>query len=288
MSVKRRWVHNFAIILSNMLKISSFKLLLVGVLITPFALIGQVSAASANLSHSYSAVGNITNGSLVSLDAQKSKSVEMANTSNSTRLIGVAVAATDSLLAVDPTTGLVQVATSGNVNALVSNINGDIVVGDQIAVSPFTGVGMKAETGSRVIGLAQTAFSSKSTGASSQQVTDKNGQKNTIKVGFVSLTIAVGSDNIAGGGPIGDLQHFAKSLTGHSVSAPRVIISLIIAFIALMTLSVLIYSSIYGSIVAIGRNPLAKYAVFRSLGAILGMAALTAGTAIITIFLLLR
>jgi len=40
--------------------------------------------------------------------------------------------------------------------------------------------------------------------------------------------------------------------------------------------------------ISIGRNPLAKYAVFRTLGSVLAMAGLTALIAGLTIFFLLR
>ncbi len=52
----------------------------------------------------------------------------------------------------------------------------------------------------------------------------------------------------------------------------------------MLALITLIYASIYGSIVSIGRNPLAKYAVFRTLGSVLGLAALTAAISCLIIF----
>jgi hypothetical protein len=251
--------------------------------------LAPVGASSANISHSYHATSTIQNGSIVSLDPQKTDYVEPANTSNAIRILGVAVASNDSLLAVDPTDGAVQVATSGNANTLVSTLNGPIDVGDQIAVSPFNGVGVKAYAGAHVIGLAETAFNSTTEGATSQQVTNKGGQTSQTEVGYIDLSIAVGTDSNAVSGPqLSSLQRLGKSLTGHEVSTARVIISLVIAFIALASLVVLIYASIYGSIISIGRNPLAKYAVFRTLGSVLGMAIVTALIAGTTIFLLLH
>src|ERR1017187_2055323 len=76
--------------------------------------LATASASSANVSHSYHSAGSITNGSLVSLDPQQTDYVEMANSYNGSRLLGVAVASNDSLLAVDPNSGEVQVATSGS------------------------------------------------------------------------------------------------------------------------------------------------------------------------------
>lgn len=247
-------------------------------------------ASSANISHSYKSAESLQDGSLVSLNPDRSDYVEAANTSNAKRLLGVVVDSEDSLLAVDAQDGSAQVATSGTASALVSTINGDIKVGDQIAVSPFAGVGMKAGPSSRIIGLAQTAFSADSAGVASQQVTDKGGKQRTVYYGLVRVNISVGTASSAGNAQdnLSGLQRLARSLTGHVVSTPRIILSLVVACAALIALITLIYASIYGSIISIGRNPLAKYAVFRSLGGVLLLASLLAAVAGLTIFFLLR
>lgn len=251
--------------------------------------LAPAGASSANISKSYHSTGKIDNGSIVSLDAQKTDYIEAANSNNGVRLLGVAVASDDSLLAVDPTAGDVQVATSGNAGVLVSTLNGDIKVGDQIAVSPFSGIGMKSTAGSHIIGLAQTDLNANSEGATTQEVTDKDGKTRTIHVGLIRLTIGIGTDTTNGSGPtLNTLQKIAQSLTGHVVSTARVVVSLVVALVALLTLVTLIYGAIYSSIISIGRNPLAKFAVFRTLGSVLAMAAGTALMAGIIIFFLLR
>jgi hypothetical protein len=268
----------------------SVRLLLTGVVFAlVFLSLSPAGASSANISHSYHASGSVSNGSLVSLDPLESDHVQPANTDNGSRLLGVTVAGNDSLIAVDATPGLVQIATSGSASALVSTVNGDIAVGDQIGVSPFDGIGMKALPGSRVIGLAQTAFNSHTSGKITRQVTDKQGKTSSISVGYVRVSIAIGT--YAGGTDVANLsplQRFARSITGHVVSTPRVALSVAIAIIAILALVTLIYASIYGSIISIGRNPLAKYAVFRSLASVVGLALITAGIAGVTIFFLLR
>ncbi len=249
----------------------------------------SASATSANISHSYNATTTIENGSIVSLDPDNSDNIEAASTANGSRLLGVAVASDDSLLAIDADVTKVQVATSGTATTLVTTLGGDIKVGDQIAVSPFEGVGMKASPGEHVIGLAQTAFSSSSEGARNQSITSKDGKKTEVALGYVRVSIAVGTAATAGGDEaLNGLQRVAKGLTGHTVSTLRVVISIIVATVALIALITLIYASIYGGIISIGRNPLAKYAVFRTMGSVVGMAVLTAVIASMIIFFLLR
>lgn len=251
--------------------------------------LAPAGASSANISRSYKGDGGIVNGSIVSLDPKRSDYVQPANTGNGSRLLGVAVASDDSLLAVDATPGEIQVATSGNATVLVSDVGGKIAVGDQISVSPFNGVGMKAAIGSRVVGLAQTGFDKNTAGASMQSVTGKDGKTSRIAVGFARVTIAIGSnaddpqyENLNG------LQRFARSVTGRTIPTSRVVISLVVVVVSLLALITLVYAAVYSSIISIGRNPLAKYAVFRTLGSVLGMAALTTLVASVTVYLLLR
>ena len=201
----------------------------------------------------------------------------------------MAVASNDSLLAVDATPGTTQVATNGTAAVLVSDIAGDIAVGDQVSVSPFNGVGMRGQSGLRVIGLAQTAFSKNSPVASVQRVTDRKGKANRVAVGLVRVTIAIGGGSAdAQYENLNGLQRFARSITGHTVSTARAAISLVVVIVSLLALITLVYASIYSSIISVGRNPLAKYAVFRTLGSVLAMAALTTLVAGVTVYLLLR
>ena len=247
----------------------------------------HANAASANVSTSYKSSDSLTNGSLVSLDPTRSDYVQAANTSNGQRLIGVVVASNDSLIALDPTNGSVQVATTGSALALASTLNGSIAIGDQIGVSPFAGVGMKAEADSYVVGIAQTALNNTTAGTQVDTVTDLSGHKIPITVGYVRVTLGIHS-SVGTATKRGALQEFVKGLTGHYVSTPRLVVSIGISGLALLVLSLLTYSSIYGSIVSIGRNPLAKFAVFRTLTSVLAVTACIALLAGGTIYLLLR
>ena len=257
-----------------------------GVFILLLLAVVPVSAASSNISRSYGASSPIGPSNLVSLDANHQNYVEPANTTNGKRLIGVSVTAGNSLLAVDQGEGKVQVATSGTVTVLVSTLNGPIHVGDQVAVSPFNGVGALATPGSYVIGLARTDFTDRSPGALQQAVTDASGKSRQIDVGYVRLSIGVGLASTSSN--LNSLQRFVKTLTGHTVATARIIVSIIITVIVLVVLVALIYGSIYSGIISIGRNPLAKNSVLKTLSLVFAMAAAMAGVAAVTIYLLLR
>jgi len=244
-------------------------------------------AASPNLSRSYDSDQSIPNGSLVSLSANDDQKVQAANTSNAGRLLGIAVNGNDSLLAIEPQPSKIQVATSGSAIALVSTVNGSIRVGDQIGPSPFNGIGMKAPVGSRVVGLAQTAFGTESAEGVKREVTDKGGKKSAVNLGYVRVAIALGTNTTAKQDNLNSLQKAVRSITGRTVSTLRIVASLVVLLLTFIILVTLIYSSIYGGIVSIGRNPLAKYTVFRALGSVVGLAIGVVIVAGILIFLLL-
>jgi len=261
-------------------------LLLVGIIIASGAL---TSAASPNISHPYRGSKDIKPGNLVSLDSTQDNYVEPANLNTGNRLVGIAVGDDDSLVAIDADSNRIQIATSGVATALVSDLNGAIKSGDQIAVSPFSGIGMKAQPGSRIIGLAQSALSGEEARISTKEVTDRDGDKKTIKVGYIRVSVAIGS--VPAAQPDTEqnaIQRLARSLTGHNVSTVRLVISTFIAVIALIALVALIYTSVYGTIIAIGRNPLAKASIFRALLSVVGLVILTAGVALGTIYLIIR
>lgn len=247
------------------------------------------NASSANISHSYNSSSSIVVGSLVSLNPGRSDYVEKANSSNGSQLIGVAVASSNSLLAEDSGEGSVQVATSGNADVLVSDLNGAVNVGDLVTVSPINGVGMKSDSHSAVIGIAQTSLNIHSAGVANETITSKSGKPMTVYIGFVSLQISVGAGSTqSSNNSQSELQQIIRNLTGNSVSVSRILISLIIALFALVAVATLIYASIYSGIISVGRNPLAKYAVFRSVGSVLSMVIIIAIVSALTIVYLLR
>ncbi len=250
-------------------------------LLTPLT----VYAAGTSLSKAFHYDGNVPPGSLVSVVSNKPNTVETSNQTNASDLIGVAIPNNQSLIEVNPSHGTLQVATEGSTYALVCDLNGDISVGDQITVSPFNGVGMRANTGSSVIGIAQSSFNAKSS-LKSINVYTKSGRKQTIKVGYVKILILIGyakSPSVVNG-----LQNLTEALVGKPISITRVIISFIIAVLGLVSIITIVYASIDGTIISIGRNPLAKNNVFRILRSVSYFSVIILVLCVVAIYLLLQ
>ncbi len=266
------------------LKLITASVLFMGVMVYALTA-GTSAAASPTLSRAYRAQGAIVSGSIVRL-VTGSRAVTPANTADTNGLIGVSEASNGSLLAINPSSTTVQVATAGVADTLVSTIGGDIVSGDKIAVSPFGGMGMKSASGDHVIGVAEGAFNSSTSGAKQQTITDLKGQNANVSVGLIPVSIAIGVDTPAAN-QLNGLQRFAHSLTGHVIPTARVVIALVLAVLAFGTLVTLTYSATYGSIISIGRNPLAKGVILQSLRFIVTATAVIGVVAGLLVYLLL-
>jgi len=244
------------------------------------------------VSRSFSATDStIVAGNLVSTKSGDADSVELADSSNAERLAGIVVPSGQSLLAINATTSKLQVAINGTVDALVSSVGGHIQAGDQVGVSPFSGIGMKAGTNMRAVGIAQASFSDTTSGATAETVHDKTGTAWHIHVGRIPVTILIGttlSSSPSQQNPLAGLQNFASALVGHSVSLLQVIISSLVAITALVALISLIYSAIQAGVTSIGRNPLARDSIYRSLIQVLIMTAAVAVVAVAVVWWILR
>jgi len=207
---------------------------------------------------------SIVTGALVSLKSGTANTVELATATNIDQLLGVA--GDSSLIELSSGKDTIQIVTSGEAKALVSDLNGKVKVGDKITASPIAGVGMKTTTGSLVIGTAQADLTSVTTEA--RDITDKQGKKQTVHIGVIPLQVdkvfyePPGASNSYLSPAV---QDFASNLVGHSVSPVRIMIALLLAFLLLVVITVLLYSAVRSSIISIGRNPLSKKAIWKSM-----------------------
>lgn len=268
----------------------------IAVLLSMAAVVGSCSLAAsvqaaAGLAQGYRATEALAAGSLVSIDSQNSNSVLSANTDRLDGLIGVVVGANDALLSISSGLDQVEVATSGVVQTIVTDLNGSIKVGDKITASPLNGVGQKAVLSTKVVGIAQADFSAKTEGGVKRKIKDKAGVEKEVTVGRIPMIVGV-TYYVSGNGSEKTviptyLQNLANELAGKKVSPLPIIVSVIIIIISLIVITALVYGAIKSSIISIGRNPLSQGAVYRSL---LQVSALVMGiltVALVTVYLIL-
>jgi hypothetical protein len=248
-----------------------------------------LTLAASDLSRPYDSETELEIGTLVSLKDGSEGAVVSANSENSENLIGVTVLSDNSLLAVDPNQKTAQVAISGSALAIVSTLNGVIKTGDLIAASPLTGIGVKAQPGDRVVGVAQQDFSDSSSDVKTN-VTDKQGVSTQVTIGRIPVVISVGTMAV-GAADYGlgrGLQGFATNIAGKPVSMLRIVICLMIGMIAIIALSVVVYSTIRNGVIAVSRNPLAKPAIFESMAQVMVMVVFISLVAMILMYAVLR
>jgi hypothetical protein len=222
-------------------------------------------AANTLISQDFTSDQPIPAGSIVSLQKNSSDSIDVATLASSSNILGVAIGSNSSQVSLTSTyKNQVQVATSGVEQVLISDMNGNIAVGDAIAASPVNGVGMKATSNTKVVGIAQDSFPN--TTSTKQSYSDKSGQKHSINLGQVPALINVTYFYKQPDKTLipSAVQNIANALAGKSVSSLPILISIGIFIVSLIVVVSIIYALIRSSIISVGRNPMSQAAVYRN------------------------
>lgn len=241
------------------------------------------------ISQGYISDGNPPAGSIVSLKKDSSTNVETSAIANVGNILGVVITTGNSKLSISTSgTQEVQVATSGIEQVLVSDINGSIVSGDQVTASPIAGVGMKATGSTKVVGVAQGPFPNST--ASSQEYTDKNNQKQKVKLGQIAVLVNVAYYYKQPEKTLipTALQNIANALAGKTVNALPILISVGIFIVTLIVVVSIIYALIHSSIISVGRNPMSQAAVYRNVIQLSLLVVIILAVAVIAIYLVLK
>ncbi|HUC89307.1 MAG TPA: hypothetical protein VMR45_00735 [Patescibacteria group bacterium] len=207
---------------------------------------------------------NVVAGALVSLKNSTPSTIELSNSGNADRLVGVV--GNKSLIELSSGTAGVQVITSGTAPTLVSDINGIVKVGDKITASPIAGVGMRATSNTLIVGTALGNLSV--TNAEKRTVTDKSGKQKQINVSAIPVQVDkvfYEVPEVVSSFLPPALQDLANNVAGKKVSPVRVAASVLLVLFLLVAITILLYSAVRSSIISIGRNPLSEHAVRKSL-----------------------
>jgi hypothetical protein len=203
----------------------------------------------------------------------------------------VGVVGDEALIELSSNTQGVEVVTGGSTEALVSDINGRIRVGDKITASPILGVGMKAGQSTEIIGVAQANLE---TSASTEHaIKDRSGQSKTVRMGTIPVRVSVEyytqqTSSASASFLPPALQTIANNLVGKSVSPLRVLASLLIIVFGIGTITIILYTSTRSSVTSIGRNPLAEAAIRKGLLEIIAMAVAIFILAILAAYIVLK
>ncbi len=100
-----------------------------------------------------------------------------------------------------------------------------------------------------------------------QTIRNQVNQERVVKIGRVEVDIAIGKNPVYQEKLVAPvfLRNFGESIAGKPVSSLRIYMSLSILIVSGAVASSLVYSAIRSSMVAVGRNPLSKKSIMRSL-----------------------
>lgn len=254
------------------------------------AVIPAVASATTTISQGYLSSQNLALGSIVSLEKNSSDNVNAANAGSANNMLGVVIDGGNSLLSLaDGSANQIQVATSGVVQVLVSDINGDINAGDQITASPIDGVGMKATTNAEVVGTAQDKLNSGSSGSNKETYTDKSGHKHTINIGEIPVLVNVSYYYKQPDKTLipSALQNIANAFAGKTVSTLPILLAVAVFIVTLVVVSSIVYSMIHSSIISVGRNPMSQSAIYRDMVQLSALVVAILAVAVVAIYLIL-
>ena len=243
------------------------------------------------ITQGYASDQQIQRATIVSLKLDDSKKVEPASLDNLDRLHGVVVSANDAPFTLSTEEEQTFVATTGRFEVFVSNENGVIQPGDFITVSRVAGIGMKAgDSEPYIIGKAIGTFDGQTAVLSTTTVSD-GGVDKKVAIGRIQIDIGVQGNPLVKPTKAnlpGFLERLAESIAEKPVNPTRIYIGLVLFLGTVLLTGTLLYSGIRSGIISVGRNPLSKKSITKSLMQVILTSVIILLLGVFAVYLLLR
>lgn len=227
------------------------------VLLLVFAQIGLVTAVAKGYNTDDL---ELRAGMVVAINAESmvdNPKVERASTDNAERTIGVVTSDIISTISISSGDKQVLVETDGEIDAYVSDINGEVKQGDLLEISPLKGILMKSDGVDGIIsGIALEDANLPENESYSRDITGE-GVKTTI-ITKVRISLDQKAISTVSQGTDSSLERLGRSIAGKEVSEIRVAVALVIFIMVLIAEGGIIYGAVSSAITSLGRNPLAK------------------------------
>lgn len=223
------------------------------------------TAAASNISEEFNSDESYPRGTIVSVKRDLPDDVELTSLSNSQFLLGVVNNETESVINFNKDNANVSVALTGEVRVLVTDANGPIKRGDFIGASWLKGVGMLAVTDEeqKLVGVAQENFNL-SQAEEYGEIETSSGIKD-VKVGSVLVRLFDKESIISDLNGKGGIEGAFTTVIGKDVSLAKILIGSLLFLTSLTIAGMFITSSIRGSFVSIGRNPMAGASIHKGM-----------------------
>ena len=250
-------------------------------------------ASAQSVTQGYKSDTLLQIGMIVGLDPKDVTKVEPINSAQYNLLHGVVVNPSNSIILIGNNSTNVYVSTSGRVSVMVNDQNGNINPGDYVALSSVSGIGDKAIlTDPLVLGKSVSAFNATDSAQQIGTVTvkDSTGKTSSLHIGYVTIDIAIGKNPliITDNSLPSILSRASNLVAGKIVSPVRVYVSILVLAITAFVSGSLIYGGVRSSMISIGRNPLSKKVITRSLTQVVIVSLLVFLSGVFGVYLLLK
>ena len=259
------------------------------VFLTAFAQAGPAMAQT--VTQGYESDETIQRATIVSLVQDNPLKVEPATLDNIDRMHGVVVARNDATFVLTAEEEQTLVTTNGRFEVFVSDENGPVAPGDFVTVSRVGGIGMKAgDAEPSILGKANGSFDGESAVLSTTEI-NVNGIAQKVSIGRIQVDLGIAGNPLfkpTKANVPGFLERIAESIAQKPVDPTRVYIGMIIFFASVAVAATLLYSGVRSSVISVGRNPLSKKSITKSLIQIILTSVIILLLGIFGVYLLLR
>jgi hypothetical protein len=260
---------------------------------------GGVALAANNISstvtQTYGALPSVQTGMIVRLNPKDPSTVEPLSATSIDSMLGVVIPANNASIILSPQDSSKQqvaVANAGHYNVLVSNQNGPIAIGNYITISSLDGVGMKADTNqAEVLGKAAGTFNGTNNVIGSANLKNSGSHSTPVSIGRIPIDLGIAYNPLfvkTTNYVPGFLARVAAAIAGKPVSALRIYTGLAVLAASAFISGSMLASGVRGGMLAVGRNPLSRKSIIRSLlqAMVVGMVIFISG--VIGVYLLLK
>jgi hypothetical protein len=269
-------------------RLFSPKRVIAGLILIFLVTLGLLRPLNAqSVSQGYGADETLQKGMVVMLKTNDVSKVTVAGYNDSDKVHGVVVNANDSPVTITSEGNSVFVATSGRYEVLVSDENGAIKTGDYLTLSHANGIAMKVDTNqSIVIGKAVQDFTKNRPVLATTKVNGK-----TVHIGRIQTDVGIGPNPMR----VNEknnipkiLQSASQTVARRTVNPIRLYISVIVLLFTVIIAGSMLYAGVKTSITAIGRNPLSKRDIRKSLLQVTISSIMVFIIGLFTVYLLLK
>ena len=258
-------------------------------LLITIKLTGALSAQS--VTRAYGSDQVLQRGMIVGQNKSDPAKVEPIDINRLTSILGVVVNPNDSPITISDDKQHIFVTTAGQYDVLVSDQEGPISSSDYVTLSALGGVGMKAtDAQSNILGRAAGSFNGKTNVLSTTVLKDEKGIQKTVHIARIKVEINIAKNPLAKNtdGTPAILSQAGKAIAGKSVSAIRLYLSAIIFIVGTIIAGSIMYAGVRSSIISIGRNPLSKRNILKSMLGVAVTSLIIFLISVVGVYLLLR